>query len=489
MSKRVIIAGAGFSGMSLAAHLAIKGFKVEIYEKNESPGGKVRQYLSDGFTFDMGASIYLYPEIFDRFFNKFNHSASDFYSLKRLDPSYRVFFNKDDYFDISSENDKLLNLCDTLEPKGGKKMAQYLNLAEKYHFRLHNEALNNTPLNYKKHFQYNWLRSVFNNRKHQNYIRGLFKSNYIISLLESSLPFIGVIPSPSPVFPFTANYSLLKQGLLSPQGGMHQVEEALSAILEELKVPVNLSSEIKNFDIIGNTISGVLTHQKSFHADLFASAMDYNHTEHLVGKDYRNYNGNLWKSKQKFPSILIFFLGFKKKLNKLQHHNLIFNDSYDLHTKKVFKLKSSNNTSISYITCASKTDVEKAPKGMDNLVARISIPPGLEDTGKMREHYFTMLINRLEAITGQTLKSEVVVKKSFAMNDFEHDYYSYKGHTFGALNALNKSLFWKPKIRNRHLSNLYYAELPNVLGPGMASALLNGEMVANTIIKDCKRFN
>jgi phytoene desaturase len=111
----------------------------------------------------------------------------------------------------------------------------------------------------------------------------------------------------------------------------------------------------------------------------------------------------------------------------------------------------------------------------------------LEDTGKMREHYFTLLLNRLEEITGQTLKNEVVIKKSFAMKDFENDYYSFKGQAYGALNSIRPSVLWTPKIRNKHLSNLYYTELPNILGPGMASALLRGELIANIMVKDHNR--
>jgi phytoene desaturase len=484
MPKRVIIAGAGFSGMSIAAHLANKGFEVEIYEKNESPGGKVRQYMYDGFTFDMGASAYFYPEIFDHFFKRFNHSASDFYSIQKLDPSCRIFFNANDYFDLPASNEKLLKLCDEFESNGNKKMKQYLQLAEKYHNQFQEETLNNKTLIFNKQYRYPWLKSVVNKKKHQNYIHKLFNNYKIIALLEFPLPFFGMVPFHFPFQPFVANYSLLMQGVFYPKGGMHQVEEALSSILEELKVPVHLSSEVKHFDIIGNTVSGILTHNKNFHADLFASAMDYYHTEQLIGKDYRNYANALWKSKPKQPSLLIFFIGFRKKLDKLQHHNLLFNDCFDLPPGKKIRFKSNYKSCISYITCTSKTDSDKAPKNMENLVARISIPSGFEDTGKMREHYFLMLMDRLEEITGQALKSEIVVKKSFAMNDFEHDYYSFRGYAFGALNAIGSSIFWSPKIRNRHLSNLYYAEIPYVLGPGMASAILTGEMIANTMIKD-----
>lgn len=489
MSKKVIVAGAGFSGMSLASHLAKENFDVEIYEKNESPGGKVRLYINDGFTFDMGASVYIFPEIFERYFNQFNHTTSDFFSLKRLDPSYRVFFNPEDYYDISADEDKLLDLCNKFELNGGNKMLRYLQVAENYHKRFYFDIFNNTALDYKKNFRHTWINSIFSNRKHKAYIRGLFKSYRIISLLECPLPFLGINPSFFPYLAFSANYSTLKKGVFYPEGGMHQIEEALSAILEELGVPVHLSSEIKNFDIIGDSISGILTNQKDFHAEIFASAMDYYHTEKLIGKDYRNFNNAIWKSKPKYPSVMIFYLGFKKKLPRLRHHNLVFNDCFELPSSNTIKYKSNFKNCLIFITCTSKTDLGKAPHGMENLVARISIPPGLEDTGKMREHYFTLLLNRLENITGHSLKDQVVLKKSYAMNDFEHDYHSYKGQVFGVFNTIGPSLLWSPKIKNKRLSNLYYAELPGVLGSGMASALLTAEMIANYIVKDYNRKN
>ena len=91
MSLKIIIVGSGISSLSAASFLSKEGHDVTIIEKNETIGGRARKFSVDGFTFDMGPSWYWMPDVFESFYQKFNHTTSDFYKLKRLDPSYRVF--------------------------------------------------------------------------------------------------------------------------------------------------------------------------------------------------------------------------------------------------------------------------------------------------------------------------------------------------------------------------------------------------------------
>ena len=100
MPKKVIIIGSGISCLSAACFLGREGYDVTIIEKNDSIGGRARKFHADGFTFDMGPSWYWMPEVFENFYNQFGHKVSDFYNLKRLDPSYRVFWNDDSHTDV-----------------------------------------------------------------------------------------------------------------------------------------------------------------------------------------------------------------------------------------------------------------------------------------------------------------------------------------------------------------------------------------------------
>ena len=92
MKKHALVIGSGFAGMSAASFMAKAGWKVTVLEKNDSPGGRGRKFEQDGFLFDMGPSWYWMPDVFERFFASFGKKVSDYYSLVRLDPSYRVYW-------------------------------------------------------------------------------------------------------------------------------------------------------------------------------------------------------------------------------------------------------------------------------------------------------------------------------------------------------------------------------------------------------------
>ena len=108
--KKIIVIGSGFSSLSAACYLAKEGFEVHLLEKNEQFGGRARQLHKDGFTFDIGPTFYWMPDVFEDFFGYFGKSVSDYYELKKLSPSYRIYYGKDDYLDIPSEDEDLIEL-------------------------------------------------------------------------------------------------------------------------------------------------------------------------------------------------------------------------------------------------------------------------------------------------------------------------------------------------------------------------------------------
>ena len=83
-NKKIVIIGSGFSALSASCYLAKKGYQVMILEKNATVGGRARQLIKSGYTFDIGPSWYWMPDIFERFFGDFGKKTSDYYVLDKL---------------------------------------------------------------------------------------------------------------------------------------------------------------------------------------------------------------------------------------------------------------------------------------------------------------------------------------------------------------------------------------------------------------------
>ncbi|MFM7388320.1 MAG: phytoene desaturase family protein, partial [Bacteroidota bacterium] len=126
MKKKATVLGAGISGLSTACFLAKAGWDVTILEKNATIGGRARQFSHEGFVYDMGPSWYWMPDVFEQFYQKFNHTTSDFYDLKRLDPSYRVYWNDQTYSDVPATMGALEAMFESLEPGSGAKLQSFL---------------------------------------------------------------------------------------------------------------------------------------------------------------------------------------------------------------------------------------------------------------------------------------------------------------------------------------------------------------------------
>ena len=124
--KKVAVIGSGFAGISSACFLAKEGFDVTVFEKNNSPGGRARKFEAQGYTFDMGPSWYWMPDVFESFFKHFGNLPSDFYQLKRIDPSYRVFYSKHDVLDIPAGISSLCNLFEVLEPGSRSNFLKFI---------------------------------------------------------------------------------------------------------------------------------------------------------------------------------------------------------------------------------------------------------------------------------------------------------------------------------------------------------------------------
>jgi phytoene desaturase len=58
-----IVIGTGFGGLAAAIRLSVKGYRVQMLEKLDAPGGRAYVHKQDGFTFDAGPTIITLPHL------------------------------------------------------------------------------------------------------------------------------------------------------------------------------------------------------------------------------------------------------------------------------------------------------------------------------------------------------------------------------------------------------------------------------------------
>ena len=484
--KDVIVIGSGFSGLAAACCLADKNYNVKILEKNDSPGGRARKFEAEGFTFDMGPSWYWMPEVFENFFNRFGKKVSDYYDLVRLDPSYRIYFDKDDAMDVPANLEDLYKLFDELEPGSAVKLRKFLSEAE-YKYRVGMDEFVWKPSH--SILEFADLRILKSAMKLQmissisKQVRGLFKNPKLIKLLEFPVLFLGATPQKTPALYSLMNYADLSLGTWYPMGGMHQIIAAMVKLAESLGVEILCSQNVKKINVQNGKANKVITETDSFECDFVVGSADYRHVEQeLLDAPYRRYNEQYWDKRAMAPSSLLFYLGIDKKIDTIKHHNLFFDKDFDQHAIDIYEEARWPRDPLFYVCCPSRTDSSVAPDGKENLFLLMPIAPDLKDSEEEREKYFNMMIQRLEELSGEEIASHIIYKRSYGINNFKSDYNAFKGNAYGLANTLSQTAFLKPKMKSSKVSNLYYTGQLTTPGPGVPPSLISGQVVAEQII-------
>jgi phytoene desaturase len=111
------------------------------------------------------------------------------------------------------------------------------------------------------------------------------------------------------------------------------------------------------------------------------------------------------------------------------------------------------------------------------------VAPGIEDNETIRQQYLDLMISRFENITGEKISNNIILKRSYALNDFKADYHSFKGNAYGLANTLKQTAFLKPAMRAKKIKNLLYTGQLTVPGPGVPPAIISGQIVAKEAMK------
>ncbi|MHA8080583.1 phytoene desaturase family protein [Aquirufa regiilacus] len=484
--KKVIVIGAGFSGLSTATELADKGYEVMIVEKNEQAGGRARVFKEQGFTFDMGPSWYWMPDIFDNYFARFGKKTSDYYTLKRLDPSYSVILSDSEVVDMPADYDALRNLFESIEPGAANALDRFLEQAA-YKYKVGIQEFVWKPS--VKITEFLSLRILVDALRMDvfssfySHVRKFFKSDTLLKLMEFPILFLGAISQNTPAMYSLMNYAEIKLGTWYPMGGMHLIVKGMVDLALSKGVQIEYHAEVNGFAIEGGKVKGVKTSKGVFEADAVVASADYHHVETLLGEAHRNYDEAYWDKRVMAPSSLLFYLGINKRLPRLKHHNLFFDRDFSIHSHEIYTDPSWPSDPLFYASAPSVTDPSVAPDGCENLFLLIPVAPNLEDTEAVREQYFEQLMDRLELYCGVSIRDAIVYKRSYAHQDFIGDYHAFKGNAYGLANTLMQTAILKPSLKNRHLKNMFYTGQLTVPGPGVPPSLISGIVVAKEVDK------
>ncbi|HEV2355224.1 MAG TPA: phytoene desaturase family protein [Puia sp.] len=485
--SRIAVIGAGFAGLSAASYLAVEGHEVEVFEKHAKPGGRARQFTtSQGYTFDMGPSWYWMPDVFERYFADFGTSPDEHYRLHLLDPAFHVVYGGGNILSVPDEYDRLKSLFDRIEPGGGARLDKFMRGAQfKYETAMrrliYSPGLSVTEFMRADVLRGAWSLQLFTSLS--RHLRKYFRDPRLLTLMEFPVLFLGGTANNIPALYSLMNYAGLKLGTWYPQGGFGKVVSSMETIAGNCGVAFHYDCPVERITTSKGRAEGVVVDRTVHRFDAVIGAADYHHVEQLLPAEWRNYPESYWENRTMAPSCLVYYLGVRKRIRRLTHHTLFFDGNMEEHIRNIYRDPKWPENPQFYVGCPSKTDPTVAPADHENLFLLMPLAPGLADSDVMREQYFRMMIRRLELHAGEPIEPFIDFKASFGINDFISQYNAYRGNAYGLANTVRQTAIGKPRVRNRKLSNLFYAGQLTVPGPGVPAALVSGKIAAGLAIR------
>jgi phytoene desaturase len=476
----VVVVGGGFGGLSTACYLANAGADVTLLEKNEQLGGRASRLERDGFRFDMGPSWYLMPDVFERFFGHFDRTPSDYYSLTRLDPHYRIFFKDGDRVDMVPDLERNRETFESYEPGAGEVFDEYLRKSER---------------NYEigmEHFVYEdrsrlrdfldldvarnaWGLSLIGSM--QDHVEKYFDHPKLQQITQYTLVFLGGSPQNTPALYNLMSHVDFNLGVYYPDDGLGGVVDGIVSMAEELGVDFRTDTPVS--EIRGRTGAFVVRTEtdEEFLADYVVSDADYAYTEQeLLPPEKRQYSDAYWESRTYAPSAFLLYLGVEGDVDPLAHHTLVLPTEWDDHFEQIFDDPAWPDDPAYYLCVPSETDDAVAPEGHSNLFVLVPIAPGLEDTPSLRQEYRDLVLDDVAEHTGVDLRDRIVVEESFCVSDFAARYNATQGTALGLAHTLRQTAIFRPPNASTEMDGLFFTGSFTQPGIGVPMCLISGQL-------------
>jgi phytoene desaturase len=497
MSERAIIIGSGIAGLASAALLAKKGYDVTVLEKNERIGGVANRFEAHGFSFDMGPSWYLMPDVFQNFFGLLGERVEDHLDLVRLDPSYRIFFQGAEKFDFASEFERDAPVYEKLEPGASQQLRKYLELSKKQYeiaiggFMYKN---NDTVFDFFNKQVATQGRELEVFSKMSDYVAKFFQSDEVQKIMEYQLVFLGSSPYNTPALYNIMTHIDYSMGVWYPQGGIHEIPVALQSIGARHGARYRTGAPVERILTSSSSsrrkrarVRGVrLQSGEEIRADLVVSNAPVHHTEGaMLPPSLRAYSKRYWETRTLAPSALIIYLGVKGRIESLTHHNLLFSPDWKTNFAEIFDRPAWPTQPSLYVCAPSVTDPSVAPPGHENLFVLVPIAPGLEYDDASLEAYSDKTLQLIEREMGvPDLRERIVYKRLFSSKDFRHRYNTLRGTALGLAHTMKQTAIFRPSNVSKKVENLFFAGANTNPGIGMPIQLISAELAYKRIVGD-----
>jgi phytoene desaturase len=479
---RVVIVGAGLSGLSAALRLAGAGHEVTILERESVPGGRNGLLKKDGYSFDTGPTVLTMPSLIEDALNCVGERLEDWLELLPLSPLYRAFYSDGSVLNVHADTkkmeDEIAQVIGGDEAAGYRKYVDFVTKLYKYEMNDFIDKNIDTPFNL---LTPNLARliAIGGFRRLAPKVSQFLKDPRTQRVYSFQAMYAGVSPQQALAIYAVIAYMDSVNGVFFPKGGMHALPRALAGAATKHGVKIHYNSKVTELEKNNSRVNAAITEDGSrYESDVIILSPDLP----VAYRELLNKTPRRVKHLNYSPSCAVLLAGSNKRYDHIAHHNIHFGDSWDGVFEELIDQKRLMTDPSLLVTVPSHDDPQLAPKGKESYYVLFPTPNLSADIDWKREatRYRDEMVRVMESRGYTGFGDSIEVEHLTTPLEWQA-----MGHEMGAPFASAHTFFqtgpFRPGNMARGFENVVFAGSGTQPGVGVPMVLISGKLAAERI--------
>lgn len=491
MKKNICVVGAGLGGLSAAIRLANRGFEIDLYEQNSTPGGKAGEIKENGYRFDTGPSLLTMPQVIKDLLWECGEDIKDYLRVNRLDLICKYFYPDRSIINAYSDLDKFGKEIEEKTSDNSESLNKYLNYCKTIYELAGDLFLTKDPSSVSTYLNSKALKTLLNIRKIDSFRtmneanESFFKDPRLVQLFNRYGTYNGSNPYLAPATLNIISHVEYNQGSFIPENGIYGITTALWKLAEKKGVNIFLNQKVDEIILENNEARAIKINSKIKKYDKIISNVDVNYTFKNLITNFNSHESKRYAKKLPSFSGLVFYWGIEKEFPELETHNILFSKDYKKEFDDLFENKTIHNDPTVYIYISSKLNKDDAPAGKENWFVMVNAPH-IQDQNWVSEVKSARknVVKKINNSFNTDIETLIEFEKIMSPVDIQNRTGSYLGSIYGISSNDKFAAFMRQSNKSKTISNLYFCGGSAHPGGGIPLVILSGKIVSDIIQKE-----
>lgn len=480
-TDRVVVVGAGLSGLSAALQLAGRGRNVTVIERGDHPGGRVGRADISGYRIDTGPTVLTMPDIIDDAFAAVGETLSSRLDLMPVHPAYQAVFADGARLAVHTEASAMYA---EIERFAGRREAESYLALRSWLTKLYETEFDgfiganfDSPLSLLTP-QLARLVAMGGFRHWEKVIRRFLDDERLLRVFTFQALYAGVPPQSALAVYAVIAYMDTIAGVYFPRGGMRALPDAMAAAATDAGVEFIYGSTVSELGWSGSSVTDVRTAEGlRVPADAVVLTTELPDTYRLLRRTPRR----LLKLRPA-PSAVVAHVGCRAVGSDIGHHTILFGDAWKQTFRDIIEDGRVMGDPSLLVTRPTAGDPSLAPAGRDLLY--VLAPAPNTEVGKVDwdatspayvEQMLAAVTARLPQLGDDLELLHVVDPADWARQGMAAGTPFALAHTFAQTGP------FRPANTVRGVDNVVLAGSSTVPGVGVPTAIMSGRLAADRI--------